>query len=101
MRPDLARDTPCRWQRSCPPDPRSLGRGGKLTAGAAEFAFARDALGRETKRSGKAFVLDQRFDAAGQLTGQSSGRGNANMIMTAPLRRFGLTLALGRNQTRL
>ena len=45
----------------------------KLTAGAAEFAFARDALGRETKRSGKAFALDQRFDAAGQLTTQAAG----------------------------
>ena len=50
-----------------------LGAVEKLTAGAAEFAFARDALGRETKRSGKAFALDQRFDAAGQLTTQAAG----------------------------
>ncbi len=50
-----------------------LGAVEKLTAGAAEFAFARDALGRETKRSGRAFVLDQRFDAAGQLTAQAAG----------------------------
>jgi YD repeat-containing protein len=55
-----------------------LGAVEKLNVGDAQFSFTRDALGRQTRREtgrggGKAFALDQQFDAVGQLTSQSSG----------------------------
>jgi YD repeat-containing protein len=48
---------------------------GTASGGETQFGFAHDALGRQIRRSGgRAFTLEQRFDAAGQLTGQSSGQ---------------------------